>query len=202
MTTDVTLAGDRFEITVDGRTIPFPTLFTALATGQGRLMLPDRTYFSLDNPVFDRLRELIGEGEALAEWNPHQQQVSRYQVDMWEDITAIAEEARASAEWERSVGALARLTEITAPPLPAALTATLRPYQEEGLAWLAFLLEHGLGGVERVLGHGDHRIDAAGQQLDGPRDGHAGGDAVGERIGSGRVDRGAGPPGAQQAVVG
>ncbi|GAA1329356.1 DEAD/DEAH box helicase [Brachybacterium rhamnosum] len=136
-----------FEITVDGRTIPFPTLFTALATGQGRLMLPDRTYFSLDNPVFDRLRELIGEGEALAEWNPHQQQISRYQVDMWEDITAIAEEARASAEWERSVGALARLTEITAPPLPAALTATLRPYQEEGFAWLAFLLEHGLGGV-------------------------------------------------------
>ena len=136
-----------FEITVDGRTIPFPTLFTALATGKGKLLMPDRTYFSLDNPVFDQLRVLIGEGEALAEWDPHQQRITKYQVDLWEDLEAIALEARASEEWRRSVGALARLGELTPPPLPETLTATLRPYQAEGFAWLALLFEHGLGGV-------------------------------------------------------
>ena len=32
-------------------------------------------------------------------------------------------------------------------PLPADLTATLRPYQREGVNWLAFLREAGLGGI-------------------------------------------------------
>ena len=32
-------------------------------------------------------------------------------------------------------------------PLPAGLNASLRPYQQDGFDWLAFLCEHGLGGV-------------------------------------------------------
>ena len=32
-------------------------------------------------------------------------------------------------------------------PLPAGVEATLRPYQQEGFDWLAFLHRHGLGGV-------------------------------------------------------
>ena len=36
---------------------------------------------------------------------------------------------------------------ITPVPVPAGLNATLRPYQQEGLNWLQFLREYGLGGV-------------------------------------------------------
>src|SRR5699024_1423604 len=67
-----------FEITIEGRQIPFPSLFVALAQGRSTLLMPDRTYFSLDHPAFDGLRELIREGEALAEWEPEQQQISRF----------------------------------------------------------------------------------------------------------------------------
>lgn len=136
-----------FQITIDGREIPFPTLFVALAQGKTKLLMPDRTYFSLDNPAFDALRELIREGEALAEWNPEHQEISRYQVDLWEDLVEIADQARAARAWEESVGRLRDVQSIEAPALPAGLHAELRPYQLSGFAWLAFLYEHGLGGI-------------------------------------------------------
>jgi hypothetical protein len=136
-----------FEVTIGETVIPFPTLFVALAEGRKRLLLPDRTHFSLEDPVFDTLRDLIRDGEALAEWDPEHQAISRFQVDIWDDLEEIAEEAVASARWQRTVGGLRDLTSIDAPPLPAGLQAELRPYQLEGFTWLTFLHTHGLGGV-------------------------------------------------------
>src|SRR5699024_9665310 len=89
-----------FEITIEGRQIPFPSLFVALAQGRAKLLMPDRTYFSLDHPAFDALRELIREGEALAEWEPERQRISRFQVDMWDDLQEVADETIASREWK------------------------------------------------------------------------------------------------------
>ncbi|GAA1488999.1 DEAD/DEAH box helicase [Brachybacterium sacelli] len=136
-----------FQITIEGREIPFPTLFVALARGRSRLLLPDKTYFSLDHPAFDTLRELIREGEALAEWEPEQQRLSRFQVDMWNDLEEMAEEATASAAWDRSVGRVQAAQDVAPPALPRTLDADLRPYQSEGFTWLATLFAHGLGGV-------------------------------------------------------
>jgi len=136
-----------FEITIEGRQIPFPSLFVALAQGRAKLLMPDRTYFSLDHPAFDALRELIREGEALAEWEPEQQQISRFQVDMWDDLQEVADETVASEEWSRTALSLRDLEQTPPPPLPRSLQAELRPYQLEGFAWLAFLLTHRLGGV-------------------------------------------------------
>ncbi|MEE1618254.1 DEAD/DEAH box helicase [Brachybacterium sp. J153] len=136
-----------FEITIDGRQIPFPSLFVALARGKDRLLMPDRTYFSLDHPAFDTLRELIREGEALAEWEPEVQRISRFQVDLWDELQEMADEAEAAQSWSRGVGALRDLETIHEPPLPAGLQADLRPYQREGFTWLSFLHEQGLGGI-------------------------------------------------------
>ncbi|MFC7456868.1 SNF2-related protein [Brachybacterium sp. GCM10030267] len=136
-----------FEITIEGKQIAFASLFTALAQGKSRLLMPDRTYFSLENPAFDALRELIAEGEALAEWDPDQQSISKYQVDIWNELEEIADEAVSSDAWQRSVGALQAGVDLTPPQPPRGLTADLRPYQRDGFAWLAFLYEHSLGGV-------------------------------------------------------
>lgn len=136
-----------FDITVEGRQIPFPSLFVALARGRDKLLMPDRTYFSLDHPAFDALRELIREGEALAEWEPEVQRISKYQVDMWDELAEIADQTEASAEWTAVVDPLRTLEHRPAPPLPRGLQAELRPYQREGFAWLAMLFDQGLGGV-------------------------------------------------------
>lgn len=136
-----------FDITVEGRQIPFPSLFVALARGRDKLLMPDKTYFSLDHPAFDALRELIREGEALAEWEPEVQRISKYQVDMWDELAEIADQTEASAEWTAVVDPLRTLEHRPAPPLPRGLQAELRPYQREGFAWLAMLFDQGLGGV-------------------------------------------------------
>jgi superfamily II DNA or RNA helicase len=136
-----------FEITIDGQRIAFPSLFTALAQGRSKLLMPDHTYFSLDNPAFDALRALIAEGEALAEWNPEQQSISAYQVDLWDDLEDLADATLTSQVWESKVGALRDVTTIVPPPVPRGLHADLRAYQREGYAWLSFLYDHQLGGI-------------------------------------------------------
>ncbi len=138
-----------FSITIDDREIPFPTLFTALAQGRTRLLLPDRTWFSLENPAFDVLRRLIDEGTALAEWEPDRVGLGRHHLGLWEDLASIAASARTCAAFEEQTRALRNLRDgaLTTPDLPQGLRATLRDYQWEGFAWLALLHQHRLGGV-------------------------------------------------------
>lgn len=136
-----------FTVTIDGYEIPFPTLFVALAKGEDSLLLDDGTYFSLDNPAFDVLRNLIREGEALAEWEPHNLQVSKYQVGFFEDIENVADDVEISKAWSETVGKLKGLDSIPNASVPGGLHAELRPYQLEGFHYLAFLHSLGLGGI-------------------------------------------------------
>jgi hypothetical protein len=55
-------------VTIDGRSIPFGPLFTALSKGKKKLLLVDGSYFSLAHPALDRLRELIDEAGGLDVW--------------------------------------------------------------------------------------------------------------------------------------
>ncbi|WP_262426545.1 hypothetical protein [Brachybacterium sp. Z12] len=91
----------------------------ALAQGRSKLLLQDRTYFSLDHPAFDTLRELIREGEALAEWEPEHQQISRFQVDMWDDLQQMADETVTSEDWSSTALSLRTLEDSPPPELPA-----------------------------------------------------------------------------------
>ncbi|MCX7522560.1 DEAD/DEAH box helicase [Microbacterium sp. STN6] len=136
---------------VEGREVPFTDLFAALSRGVPKLMLIDRTYLSLRQPIFDKLRELILEAQALGEWETGALRISRYQADFWEEFEDLAEQSEQAVRWRESVGGLLELTRAdavqTPPALPAGLDATLRPYQLDGYAWLTFLWRHALGGV-------------------------------------------------------
>ncbi|MEV4900176.1 SNF2-related protein [Citricoccus sp. NPDC055426] len=136
-----------FEITVNGQLIPFTAVFKALAEGKKTLLLNDGTYFSLDNPGLNRLRELISEAGAMGEWKPDAPRINKYDVALWEEFEDLAHESVEAVAWRESVGALKNLSEITTPAVPAGLDATLRPYQLEGFAWLSFLYDHHLGGI-------------------------------------------------------
>nr|WP_228497590.1 DEAD/DEAH box helicase [Frigoribacterium sp. VKM Ac-1396] len=139
-------------VTVEGRTVPFTPLITALAKGRKKLLLVDHSYLSLDHPAFDELKRLIDEASALDEWQVAPR-INRYQASLWSELDDLADETIPAAEWQRAVGGLLALADsggldaATAVPVPASVDATLRPYQHEGFAWLAFLHEHGLGGV-------------------------------------------------------
>ncbi|MET0304058.1 MAG: DEAD/DEAH box helicase [Microbacteriaceae bacterium] len=133
-----------FLVTVGERTIPFKKLFVALSRGRTKLLLPDKSYLSLDQPVFDALRDLIAESAGLDEWETGPR-ISRYRADLLEPFEDLADEHPDAHAWR---AAAAALTTTPAPiDQPAALLAELRPYQLDGVRWLAHLWQHGLGGV-------------------------------------------------------
>ncbi len=142
--------GDWFDlgvtVTLGGEDIPFDLLFRALAAGDEHLMLSSGSYFRLDQPEFLQLRRLIEEARALQD-QEGPLRISRYQAGLWDEFEELAATADQADSWRRSVGGLLRFSEMLDVPQPAGLNASLRPYQQDGFNWLAFLWEQGLGGV-------------------------------------------------------
>ncbi|MFZ7087669.1 SNF2-related protein [Curtobacterium sp. RRHDQ10] len=146
-------------VTVEGRTVPFTPLLTALAKRQQKLKLVDHTYMSLGHPAFDALKELIEQAGELDEWEPGQLRISPYQAGLWAEFDQLADETVQDERWARTVGGLLRFQEasddptsgavhvVDEVPVPSSVDAELRPYQRDGFAWLTFLHEYGLGGV-------------------------------------------------------
>jgi len=134
-------------VSVDGRKVPFGPLFAALTKGQKKLLLVDNSYLSLEQPVFEELKRLIDEASALAEWETDAPKISRYQASLWADFEDLADETEQAVSWRATASALMATEGVGTTPLPAGVNATLRPYQQEGFDWLAFLWRHGLGGV-------------------------------------------------------
>ncbi|WP_241992902.1 DEAD/DEAH box helicase [Cryobacterium frigoriphilum] len=143
-------------VTVNGKTVPFSTLFAALSQGRKRLLLIDNSYLSLQQPVFAQLHDLIDDARALPEWETGLR-ISRYQASLWSDFEDLADEALPAQAWRAAVDGLLELlpanpagasaSALARVPLPVGVLATLRPYQHDGYAWLAFLWKHQLGGV-------------------------------------------------------
>ncbi len=133
-------------VQVDGKSIPFQTVFTALAQGRNKVLLPDGLRFTLDGR-FDRLREILDEAGALGDTLKPSVPVSRYQVDLFDELDRMGLVDAQSAAWRTALGALAGGAKPEPVDVPAGVDAELRPYQRDGFAWLAFLAEHGLGGV-------------------------------------------------------
>lgn len=133
-----------FTVTIDGRTVPFGKLFAALSRGQTKLLMVDKSYLSLAHPSLARLRELITEASGLTEWETTPS-LSRYHAPIWDELAELADEAVLPDSW---LEALRGLNEpVPSVPKPAGLHAELRPYQQSGFEWLAFLWRHRLGGI-------------------------------------------------------
>ena len=136
------------EVSVDGEAIDFVSLFTALDRGDELLILPSGTWLRLDRPEFAKLRDLIHEARGVAEpTGTGVARLNRFQTSWWEELAALGVVTEQSQRWADSVGQMAALTAPEPVTPPAGLRATLRPYQQEGLDWLAFLHRNRLGGI-------------------------------------------------------
>ena len=136
-------------ISIGDRQIPFADVLRALSNGQTKLLMPDRSYFSLDNPLFEKLRDLVAEAGALRDMKDKDADLSitQYQLSLWEELDALAVHIEGPDAWASSLGALLNLKDSAPAQLPDTLNATLRPYQVEGFGWLSTLWSNGLGGV-------------------------------------------------------
>jgi superfamily II DNA or RNA helicase len=134
-------------VTVEGQPVPFGEMFVALVNKQSHMLLADGAYFSLDKPELQSLARLIEEARALQDQPDGGLRISRFQAGLWEELVGLGVIGRQARSWQRSVEGLLSVSSVTAVEPPPGLRAQLRPYQLEGLSWLAFLWEHRLGGI-------------------------------------------------------
>jgi superfamily II DNA or RNA helicase len=134
-------------ITVEGRPVPFLDVFLALSRGEPHLLLPDGAYFALDKPELQALARLIEEARALQDSPAGPLRISRYQVGFWDELTALGVIGYQAAAWQEQVQGLLSAGDTGQAEPCAGLRARLRPYQQDGFAWLAFLWKHRLGGI-------------------------------------------------------
>lgn len=134
-------------VEVAGEPVVFEELFVALAEDRRYLVLPSGAYLGLDRPEFQQLRQLIEEARALSDAPPGRLRVGRFQAGMWQEFAELGEITGQARTWQESVRTLSTMDELTLPAVPAGLAAELRPYQRDGLGWLATLYRHGLGGI-------------------------------------------------------
>ncbi len=135
------------QVSIEGQVIEFRRMFTALAKGEDHLILPNGVWFSLDRPELDQLRDLIAEAAVLGDAEIGSLQLRPEHAGLWEELVELGVVAEQSAAWADAVSALLNLDELPAVGVPAGLAATLRPYQEVGFRWLAFLWRARLGGI-------------------------------------------------------
>ncbi len=134
------------QISLEGQPVSFAAVFSALAAGQTKMLLPSGAYFSLDLPELHQLRALIEEARSLQDNKDAPLQISRFQAGLWDELAQLGIVDEQAAAWRSAVGGLLE-GGIDGLPLPASLNAELRPYQREGFNWLSFLYKHSLGGV-------------------------------------------------------
>ena len=63
-----------------------------------RLLLIDKSYLDLRQPVFDQLRDLILEASELDEWETGPR-ISRYQSALWADFEDLADQSEPARAW-------------------------------------------------------------------------------------------------------
>jgi superfamily II DNA or RNA helicase len=134
------------QISLEGQPVSFAAVFSALAAGQTKMLLPSGAYFSLDLPELHQLRALIEEARSLQDNKDAPLQISRFQAGLWDELAQLGIVDEQAAAWREAVGGLLE-GGINGLPLPASLNAELRPYQLEGYNWLSFLYRHSLGGI-------------------------------------------------------
>lgn len=136
-----------FQISIDGRPVPFVKLYKALAAGTKKIKLSDDSFLSLNKPIFDKLKALLAEADLIPEWEPGAPKISRMHMGLWSDFEDLADESEPAVTWRDSVRALADLEHLPATEVPDLNGAKLRPYQVQGFRWLALLYRCRLGGV-------------------------------------------------------
>jgi superfamily II DNA or RNA helicase len=135
-------------ITVDGREVPFATVFSALARDESYMLLDNGAYFSLQKPELQGLRNLIEEARGLQESPEGQLRISRFQAGLWAELAELGVVNYQARAWREQVQGLLSIESVgSSTPPPPTLAAQLRPYQLDGFRWLAFLWEFRLGGI-------------------------------------------------------
>jgi superfamily II DNA or RNA helicase len=134
-------------VEIDGYQVPISAVIAQLVSGATHMLLPTGVYFPLATPELLRLRELIEEARALGELEGDKVNAGSYNATLWDELLALGVVDEQVASWRESLARMAAARPPVPVDVPEGLDATLRDYQRDGLNWLSFLWDNGLGGV-------------------------------------------------------
>lgn len=134
-------------VQVDGITVALSDVIAELSAGATHMLLEDGVYFRLDTPELARLSELLEEARALGEIDGDKVNASSLNATLWDELLALGVVDDQLAHWQENLRRLAAARPPAPVEPPNGLDVTLRDYQRDGLDWLSFLWDNGLGGV-------------------------------------------------------
>ncbi|WP_261819308.1 DEAD/DEAH box helicase [Nocardioides sp. OK12] len=138
------------DVSVDGEQIPLASVLEALTLGDERIVLPSGLHVDATAAELESLRGLVAAAAEVREpTRDDRVGVGGHDLGLWATVGDLAETDTLPAhaqEWVRRAHALRDLTDLPRPE-PVGVVSTLRHYQHDGFRWLAFLQDHGLGGV-------------------------------------------------------
>jgi SNF2 family DNA or RNA helicase len=150
--TQIQQSGDQFEVTVGLSTAraPAAALTDAVTSNRGYLESGDKILL-LDPETLQRVGEvqsaLAGERTALGgARQTHRIPASRV-AEVDDLLNELSPGYQSPASWRRRSAALRDLTKLKSVAVPGPAGELLRPYQRLGVAWLAYLHQHQLGGI-------------------------------------------------------
>ena len=139
-------------VSVEGRPVPFAAVFQAVVTGQNEFVTADGVLVSVDLERFGELRVLLEEAMAASADRAGRQpdgtgmRLGLGQAGLLADLAELADDLAPPTGRAKTLLELASDTPDPV-PVPVALQAELRPYQQQGLDWLAMLWRHRIGGI-------------------------------------------------------
>ena len=139
-------------VSVEGRPVPFAAIFQAVVTGQDEFVTADGILVAVDLERFGELRVLLEEAMAASADRAGRQpdggkmRIGLGQAGLLADLAELADDLAPPTGRAKALLELASDTPDPV-PVPVALEAELRPYQQQGLDWLAMLWRHRIGGI-------------------------------------------------------
>ncbi|WP_295653523.1 DEAD/DEAH box helicase [uncultured Dietzia sp.] len=139
-------------VSVEGRPVPFATVFQAVVTGQEEFVTADGVLVSVDLERFGELRVLLEEAIAASADRAGREpdgtglRIGLGQAGLLADLAELADDLAPPTGRAKALLELASDTPEPV-PAPAMLEAELRQYQQHGLNWLAMLWRHRIGGI-------------------------------------------------------
>lgn len=147
---DVTEAGDAYEVALGLRAGRAPEAQIRAAVSTGRGYIEDNgTIYLVDRA---RVAQLEQAHRALAQ-EPSASPLGKRRIakarvaEVSDLLEQIAPGFQAPETWRTRSAALHHLSTLAPAPIPAWFAATLRPYQQLGVAWLWHLYRQQLGGI-------------------------------------------------------
>ena len=142
---------DAYDVTLGLKAGSAPEAQVRAAVSTGRGYIEDgKTIYLIDSARLAKLeaahRALAGEPAATGAQGRHRIAKARA-AEVTDLLEALAPHFAAPDTWRARSEALRNLSKLPPAPIPPQFTATLRPYQQLGVAWLWHLYRQGLGGI-------------------------------------------------------